>query len=64
VSDSEFFREEAEMTDQNDEARFEQDEDDVEGHRALKGRVLRGGIDENESNDDVEGHMRLNQAKL
>ncbi len=52
------------MTDQNDEARFEQDEEDVEGHRALKGKALREN-DETETDDvDVEGHMRLNQAKL
>jgi hypothetical protein len=46
-----------------DDRRLENDEEDVEAHRALKGRALKGENDEAES-DDVEAHMTLKGRAL
>ena len=51
------------MTDERDEQLENDEEQDVEGHRALKGRALKGEMDEG-TEDDVEGHMRLKGRAL
>jgi hypothetical protein len=52
------------MTDERDDQRLETDEEqDVEGHRALKGRALKGETDET-TEDEVEGHMGLQGRAL
>jgi hypothetical protein len=48
---------------EGDEARLENDEEDVEAHRALKGRALKGQNDEAEA-DDVEAHSALKGRAL
>ena len=42
---------------EGDEARIETDEEDVEAHRKLRGRTMRGESDE--LDDDVEAHMKI-----
>jgi hypothetical protein len=42
---------------EGDEARLETEEDDVEAHRKLRGRTLRGESDE--LDDEVEAHMKI-----
>jgi hypothetical protein len=43
---------------EGDEARIETDEEDVEAHRKLRGRTMRGESDEL-GDDDVEAHMKI-----
>lgn len=52
---------------EGDEARLENEEEDVEAHRALKGRALKGRAlkgETEELDDDVEAHMKLKGAAL
>jgi hypothetical protein len=52
---------------EGDEARLETDEEDVEAHRALKGRALKGRTLKGENDDladDVEAHMHLKGRAL
>lgn len=56
---------------EGDEARFENEEADVEGHGALAGGALSGGalsgeprLAQDEEDDDVEAHAALRNPKF
>jgi hypothetical protein len=64
-------QEEAAMTDQTDDFRAEPDEfrgetaeGDVEGHSKIRKDADEARLQTDEGDDDVEGHMKLNEPKL